>query len=183
MSAAEDPTFEEDIPDNACEPVDDSPPVVDRSCAPKPKRKPGRPPGSLNKKTIAKQSALAAGPPAKQAQDTGVQSKAVRPKKKRQPSSSDSGSSATPEQLVDRSSVVVVKRRKKRVVVMEESDSSPSPIVVKRKRSSVPRPSSPAAPEPNVVPMEQLGKTLRDAQLERMIAQHQRYNGYFAHLK
>ncbi len=183
MSAAEDPTFEEDIPDNACEPVDDSPPVVDRSCAPKPKRKPGRPPGSLNKKTIAKQSALAAGPPAKQAQDTGVQSKAARPKKKRQPSSSDSSSSATPEQLADRSPVVVVKRRKKRVVVMEESDSSPSPLVVKRKRSSVPRPSSPAAPEPSVAPMEQLGKTLRDVQLERMIAQHQRYNGYFSRLR
>ena len=155
MSAA-DPTVE-DIPDNACEPVDDTP-VVDRSCAPKPKRKPGRPPGSLNKKTIAKQSALAAGPPAKQAQDTGVQSKAARPKKKRQPSSSDSSSSATPEQLADRSSVVVVKRRKKRVVVMEESDSSPSPLVVKRKRSSVPRPSSSlATPEQSAAPIEQLG--------------------------
>ncbi len=178
MSAA-DPTVE-DIPENACEPVDDTP-VVDRSCAPKPKRKPGRPPGSLNKKTIAKQSARAAGPPAKQAPDTSVQSKAVRPKKKRQPSSSDSGSSVT-DQLDDRSSVVVVKRRKKRVVVMEESDSSPSPIVVKRKRSSVPQPSQPAAPEP-IVTMEQMGKTLRDAQLERMVAQHQRYNGYFARLR
>ncbi len=177
MSAVEVPIVEEDIPDNICEPVDE-PPVVD--IAPKPKRKPGRPPGSLNKKTIAKQSARAAAP-AKRAPDTGVQSKAVRPKKKRQPPSSDSGSSVT-DQLDDRSPVVVVKRRKKRVVVMEESDSSPSPVVVKRKRSSVPRPSQPAAPEP-IVTMEQMGKTLRDVQLERVIAQHQRYNGYFAHLR
>ena len=173
MSAVEVPTVEEDIPDNTREPVDE-PPVVDS--VPKPKRKPGRPPGSLNKKTIAKQSARAAGPPAKQAPDTSVQSKAVRPKKKRQPPSSDSGSSVAEE-------AVVVKRRKKRVVVMEESDSSPSPIVVKRKRSSVPRPSQPAAPEPSVAPIEHLGKTLRDAQLERMIAQHQRYNGYFSRLR
>ena len=178
MAATEVPTVEEDIPDNACEPVDE-PPVVDS--APKPKRKPGRPPGSLNKKTIAKQSARAAGPPAKQAPDIGVQSKAVRPKKKRQPPSSDSGSSVT-DQLDDRSPVVVVKRRKKRVVVMEESDSSPSPIVVKRKRSSVPQPSQPAAPEP-IVAMEQMGKTLRDVQLERVLAQHQRYNGYLARLR
>ena len=162
----------EDI-DNAA-PADD-PPVIDIA----PKRKRGRPPGALNKKTIAKQSALAAGPPAKQAQDTGVQSKAARPKKR--PPSSD-GSSVT-EQLVDRSPVVVVRRRKKkRVMVVEESDSSPSPIVVKRKRSSVPQPSPLATPEPSVAPIEQLGKALRDAQLDRMVAQHQRYNGYFARL-
>ena len=158
----------EEDPVNTCEPVDD-PIVIDP-----PKRKPGRPPGSLNKKTIAKQAARAA--PAKQVPDAGARSKAVRPKKKCQPPSSDSGSSVAEE-------AVVVKRRKKRVVVMEESDSSPSPIVVKRKRSSVPRPSQPATPEPSVAPIEQLGKTLRDAQLERMIAQHQRYNGYFAHLR
>ena len=60
MTATELPTVEEeDIPDNACEPVDE--PVVN----PKPKRKPGRPPGFLNKKTLAKQSALAADPPGK----------------------------------------------------------------------------------------------------------------------
>ena len=76
MAATEVPA-EEDIPDNACEPVDE-PPVVD--IAPKPKRKPGRPPGSLNKKTIARQSALATDPPAKQSRDTGVQSNATRPK-------------------------------------------------------------------------------------------------------
>ncbi len=164
----------EEDPVNTCEPVDDrgavgqlrlhEPIVVDP-----PKRKPGRPPGSLNKKTLAKQSA----PPAKQAPDAGTQSKAVRPKKKRQPPSSDSGSSVAEE-------AVVVKRRKKRVVVMEESDSSPSPIVVKRKRST--QPSQPAAPEP-IVTVEQMGKTLRDVQLERVIAQHQRYNGYFARLR
>ena len=168
MTATELPTVEEeDIPDNACEPVDE--PVVN----PKPKRKPGRPPGSLNKKTIAKQTACAA--PAKQAPDAGTRSKAVRPKKKRQPPSSDSGSSVAEE-------AVVVKRRKKRIVVMEESDSSPSPIVVKRKRSGVPQPSQPTAPEP-IVTMEQMNKTLRDAQLGRVLAEHQRYNGYFARFR
>jgi len=168
MSA--DPTVEDN---EITEPVDD-PPVIDIA----PKRKRGRPPGALNKKTIAKQSALAAAL-ATQAQDTGVQSKAARPKKR--PPSSD-GSSVT-EQLVDRSPVVVVRRRKKkRVMVVEESDSSPSPIVVKRKRSSVPQPSPLATPEPSVAPIEQLGKALRDAQLDRMVAQHQRYNGYFARL-
>jgi hypothetical protein len=168
MSA--DPTVEDN---EITEPVDD-PPVIDIAL----KRKRGRPPGALNKKTIAKQSALAAAL-ATQAQDTGVQSKAARPKKR--PPSSD-GSSVT-EQLVDRSPVVVVRRRKKkRVMVVEESDSSPSPIVVKRKRSSVPQPSPLATPEPSVAPIEQLGKALRDAQLDRMVAQHQRYNGYFARL-
>jgi len=170
MSA--DPTVEDN---ELTEPVDD-PPVIDIA----PKRKRGRPPGALNKKTIAKQSALAAAL-ATQAHDPGVQSKAARPKKR--PPSSD-GSSVT-EQLVDRSPVVVVKRRKKkRVMVLEESESgsSPSPIVVKRKRPNVPRPSPLATPEPSVAPIEQLGKALRDAQLDRMVAQHQRYNGYFARL-
>ena len=168
MSA--DPTVEDN---EITEPVDD-PPVVDIA----PKRKRGRPPGALNKKTIAKQSALAAAL-ATQAQDTGVQSKAARPKKR--PPSSD-GSSVT-EQLVDRSPVVVVRRRKKkRVVVMEESDSSPSPVVMKRKHTAVSRSSPLATHEQIVAPIEQLGKAVRDAQHDRMIAQHQRYNGYFARL-
>ena len=144
----------------------------DGSCAPKPKRKPGRPPGALNKKTIAKQSALAADPPA--APQRGAQSKARRPKKTSTSSSSD-GSAAR----------IVVKRRKKRVVVVEESDSSPSPVIVKRKRESAPRPSPPpAAPEQSApVTLERLGNSLKDAQLERMIARQQQYQGYFARLR
>jgi len=164
-----DPTIE-DIA--IVEPVD--PPTIDIA----PKRKRGRPPGSLNKKTIAKQSMTDA--PAKHVSDTDVQPKTTRPKKTRQPSCSD-GSSV--EQLEDHSPAVFVKRRKKkRVVVVEESESSsPSPIVVKRKKQSTRQ--SPTAPqEPIVAPIEQLGKTLRDAQLDRMVAQHQRYNGYFARL-
>ena len=145
----------------------------DGSCAPKPKRKPGRPPGALNKKTIAKQTALAADPPA--APQRGAQSKARRPKK-RHPSTSSSS---------DGSAAIVVKRRKKRVVVVEESDSSPSPVIVKRKRESAPRPSPPpAAPEQSApVTLERLGNSLKDAQLERMIARQQQYQAYFARLR
>lgn len=177
-AADEDIPFEDTKPDGRAgrAPRSSSPEPVatdDGSCAPKPKRKPGRPPGALNKKTIAKQSALAADPPA--APQRGAQSKARRPKK-RHPSTSSSS---------DGSAAIVVKRRKKRVVVVEESDSSPSPVIVKRKRESAPRPSPPsAAPEQSApVTLERLGNSLKDAQLERMIARQQQYQGYFARLR
>ncbi len=157
MSIA-DPKVEEDIPENACEPVDDSPPVVDRSCVPKPKRKPGRPPGSLNKKTIAKQ---ANDPPASRARTERPKAK----RSKRPPSTSSSEQS------------VVVRRKKKRVVVIE-SDSSPSPVVVKQKRQRAPSP-EPVAPST----VENLSKSLKDIQLERMLAQHAQYRSYFARLR
>jgi len=156
----------EDIPDDIASdeviPVDGDGPTDDGSCAPKPKRKPGRPPGALNKKTIAKQSVLNETP--------APQRQSARCPKKTSSSSDD---------------LVVVKRRKKRVVVVEESDSSPSPVIVKHKRESAPRPSPPpAAPEPSApVTLERLGSSLKDAQLERMIALQQQYQGYFARLR
>jgi len=160
----------EDIPEDIVSAADEVIPVDgdglatdDGSCAPKPKRKPGRPPGALNKKTIAKQSARPEGSAAPQRG-----SKARRPKKTSTSSSSDG------------SARIVVKRRKKRVVVVE-SDSSPSPVVVKRKRESAPRPPPPEQSAP--VTLERLGNSLKDAQLERMVALQQQYQGYFARLR
>ena len=84
----------------------------------------------------------------------------------------------------------MVKRRKKRTVVLEESDSSPSPIVVKRKKkcSKAPRRSPSVALEQSAqqsapMTLERLGDTLRDAHLERMLAKHQQYQGYFSRLR
>ena len=156
----------------------------DGSCAPKPKR--GRPPGALNKKTIAKR-ALAAAPQATSprddeatAQSADAKTETRRPKKRRPSTSSSSGRSAT----------VVVKRRKKRVVVLEESDSSPSPVVVKhqKKYPKAPRLSPSVASEQSAqqsapMTLERLGDTLRDAHLERMLAKHQQYQGYFSRLR
>ena len=162
----------------------------DGSCAPKPKR--GRPPGALNKKTIAKrafakQSALAAAPQATPprddeatAQSADAKSETRRPKKRRPSTSSSSGRSAT----------VVVKRRKKRVVVLEESDSSPSPVVVKHKKKcpNAPRLSPSAASEQSAqqsapMTLDRLGNALRDVHLDRMLARHQQYQGHFSRLK
>ncbi len=144
--------------------VESAPPVA--------KRKPGRPPGSLNKKTLEKRAAEAE----KRAAECEVD-KVAAPRTTRKTTSprDDERSRARVRRPSTSSGEIVVRRRKKRRLVIEDSsDSSPSPVVVKRR----PRPSAPPeSPEPIETP------AARGAHLERMLAQHAQYNAYFARLR
>ena len=165
----------------------DAPPqnVDEPEPEPPTKRKPGRPKGSLNKKTVAQAAASKAdkvSPVGKQIMTTAAEAPKTRRKPSRRPPSrsSERSSSESPPPIVTR----VSQRRKKQRVIVMDSDSSPSPVIVKRRKTRAAEPPSPPPQPSQTAPpqqsLAQLGQSLQDVHMQRMMEQHQRYNTYFA---